>query len=64
MLVKIPSGTWLPSTVPESPSIIAILLLFCAMVESAVCPSTAQLELYTDYLQTNGFDGSLLNGLK
>jgi hypothetical protein len=36
MLVKVPSGTWLPSRVPESPVLISILLLFCAMVESAV----------------------------
>jgi hypothetical protein len=64
MLVKIPSGTWLPSRVPESPSIIAILLLFCAMVESAVSPSDASATSYTDFFQTNGFDGSLLNGLK
>jgi hypothetical protein len=50
MLVNIPSGTWLPSRVPESPSIIAILLLFCAMVESAVSPPIAEIRLLTDRL--------------
>ena len=36
MLVKTPTGTWLPAWVPESQGLIAALLLLCAMVESAV----------------------------
>ncbi|ORY21512.1 putative sugar transporter [Naematelia encephala] len=47
MLAKSPTGTWLPAWVPESSALISVLLLFCAAVESS----------------TNGFDGSLLNGL-
>ncbi|ORX37914.1 general substrate transporter [Kockovaella imperatae] len=47
MLTKINTGTWLPAWVPQTSGILAFILLFCAMVESA----------------TNGFDGSLLNGL-
>ncbi|WWD17593.1 hypothetical protein CI109_102034 [Kwoniella shandongensis] len=47
MLTKIPTGTWLPAYVPQSTSTISMLLLFCAMVESA----------------TSGYEGSMLNGV-
>ena len=36
MLTKANTGTWLPAWVPETSLILAIVLLFCAMVESAV----------------------------
>ncbi|RFU26952.1 hypothetical protein B7463_g9392, partial [Scytalidium lignicola] len=47
MLKKSPTGTWMPAWVPESTVTLAALLIFCSMVQSA----------------TNGYDGSMLNGL-
>ncbi|OAA62434.1 General substrate transporter [Niveomyces insectorum RCEF 264] len=47
MLVKTTTGTWMPAWVPESSVTLAVLLLFCSMVQSA----------------TGGYDGSMLNGL-
>jgi MFS family permease len=47
MIQKAYTGTWLPAWVPESTAILSVLLLFCAAVQSA----------------TNGYDGSMLNGL-
>ncbi|KAK8116603.1 sugar transporter [Apiospora kogelbergensis] len=44
---RTPTGTWLPSWVPQSTTNISALLLFCSMVNSA----------------TGGYDGSMLNGL-
>jgi hypothetical protein len=61
MLARSPTGTWLPAYVPKSTTLLSVLLLLCAAVESAVS-RTRQGETLT--LQTNGFDGSLLNGLK
>ena len=36
MLTKSHTGTWLPAWVPGSSLALAFILLFCAMVESAV----------------------------
>ncbi|KJR82679.1 hexose transporter [Sporothrix schenckii 1099-18] len=47
MLQKTPTGTWLPAWVPESSVTLSVLLILCSMVQSA----------------TNGYDGSMLNGL-
>lgn len=47
MLQSTPSGTWLPSWVPESTSSVSVLLMFCSVVQST----------------TGGYDGSMLNGL-
>ncbi|KAH8820741.1 putative hexose carrier protein [Xylogone sp. PMI_703] len=47
MLRKTKTGTWLPAWVPESTVTLAVLLMFCSMVQSA----------------TGGYDGSMLNGL-
>ncbi|KAK3627125.1 hypothetical protein LTR22_022885 [Elasticomyces elasticus] len=47
MLRKTPTGTWLPAWVPESTTTLSILLIFCSAVQSC----------------TNGYDGSMLNGL-
>ena len=44
---KTPTGTWLPAWVPESSLTLSVLLVLCAMVQSA----------------TGGYDGSMLNGL-
>ncbi|KAH8881707.1 putative hexose carrier protein [Thozetella sp. PMI_491] len=47
MLQKVESGTWLPSWVPESTKLLSVLLIFCSAVQSS----------------TNGYDGSMMNGL-
>ena len=47
MLHKTPTGTWLPAYVPSSSLVLAILLLWCSVVQST----------------TGGYDGSMLNGL-
>ncbi|ORX35085.1 putative hexose carrier protein [Kockovaella imperatae] len=47
MLVKTPTGTWLPAWVPQNTMVLMVLLLLCSMVQSA----------------TGGYDGSCLNGL-
>jgi MFS family permease len=47
MLRKTHTGTWLPAWVPESTLTLSFLLMVCSMVQSA----------------TNGYDGSMLNGL-
>ncbi|KAG0650172.1 Lactose permease [Hyphodiscus hymeniophilus] len=47
MLKKTQTGTWLPAWVPESTITLSVLLMLCAMVQSA----------------TGGYDGSMLNGL-
>lgn len=65
MLRKTPTGTWLPAWVPESSITLSVLLMFCSMVQSAVC--TVHPSLYKiariDLAQTVGYDGSMLNGL-
>ncbi|RJE26873.1 Sugar and other transporter [Aspergillus sclerotialis] len=47
MLQRTATGTWMPAWVPESTLTLSILLLICSMVQSA----------------TNGYDGSMLNGV-
>ncbi|TVY26900.1 Lactose permease [Lachnellula hyalina] len=47
MLTKAQTGTWMPAWVPESTIILSFLLMICAAVQSS----------------TNGYDGSMLNGL-
>ncbi|KAK2594365.1 hypothetical protein QQS21_007925 [Conoideocrella luteorostrata] len=47
MLRSTPSGTWLPSWIPESTSTLSVLLMLCSVVQST----------------TGGYDGSMLNGL-
>ncbi|KAK3671341.1 hypothetical protein LTR78_008801 [Recurvomyces mirabilis] len=47
MLRKSATGTWLPAWVPDSSATLSVLLILCSMVQSA----------------TNGYDGSMLNGL-
>ncbi|KHN94347.1 Major facilitator superfamily domain, general substrate transporter [Metarhizium album ARSEF 1941] len=47
MLRPTPSGTWLPSYIPESTSTLSVLLLLCSVAQST----------------TGGYDGSMLNGL-
>ncbi|KAF7541112.1 hypothetical protein G7054_g827 [Neopestalotiopsis clavispora] len=47
MLRKSPTGTWLPAWVPESTIVLSCLLMICSIVNST----------------TNGYDGSMLNGL-
>ncbi|TAQ90664.1 hypothetical protein B7494_g967 [Chlorociboria aeruginascens] len=47
MLRKLQTGTWIPAWVPESTLTLSFLLIFCSMVQSA----------------TNGYDGSMMNGL-
>lgn len=47
MLIRVPSGTWLPSWVPQSTTVVSFLLMFCSVVQST----------------TVGYDGSMLNGL-
>ncbi|PHH70205.1 hypothetical protein CDD82_7266 [Ophiocordyceps australis] len=47
MLQRMESGTWLPSWVPESTVSICMVLMLCSVVQST----------------TNGYDGSMLNGL-
>ncbi|OAQ70922.2 major facilitator superfamily domain, general substrate transporter [Pochonia chlamydosporia 170] len=47
MLHSTPSGTWLPSWVPESTSTLSVLLMLCSVAQST----------------TGGYDGSMLNGL-
>ncbi|KAI4597263.1 hypothetical protein KJ359_004776 [Pestalotiopsis sp. 9143b] len=47
MLRKSPTGTWLPAWVPESTVVLSCLLMICSIVNST----------------TNGYDGSMLNGL-
>jgi MFS family permease len=47
MLRRTETGTWLPAWVPESTFILSILLIFCSAVQSS----------------TNGYDGSMMNGL-
>ncbi|KAH8664190.1 general substrate transporter [Xylariales sp. PMI_506] len=42
-----PTGTWIPTWVPESTKTLSFLLMICSAVNSA----------------TNGYDGSMLNGL-
>jgi hypothetical protein len=61
MLAPSPTGTLLPAYVPQSTRLLSVLLLFCAAVESAVSQTRRDVRLTT---QTNGFDGSLLNGLR
>jgi MFS family permease len=62
MLTKSPTATWMPAWVPESTLILSFFLMFCSMVQSAV--STL---LFSGFLmltsQTNGYDGSMMNGL-
>jgi hypothetical protein len=36
MLKRSPTGTWMPAWVPESTTILAMLLMICSMVQSAV----------------------------
>ncbi|KAI2469087.1 putative hexose carrier protein [Annulohypoxylon bovei var. microspora] len=47
MLKQTPTGTWLSAWVPESTLTLSFLLVLCSTVQSA----------------TNGYDGSMLNGL-
>lgn len=68
MLHKTPTGTWLPAWVPQSTTTLSILLLLCSIIQSSVStppPYTASDPTNpTDcYLQTGGYDGSMLNGL-
>lgn len=54
MLRKTPTGTWLPTWVPESTAVVGVLLVICSMVQSAVRNREALCFAFLHYLLTRG----------